>query len=202
MQVIVRVLAFVLVLTASIPAHALDGPFTWEEVLCRIDAIAEIEEILATKTTPDRVEVRRVIWNRTKHRIRPTRGDTIIRNLSKRRWELQSHVAWWRRNGSNADPSKTLVLSRRALQRGSYRTIVFLSWIPQDGDWSGGGAVYINRVQWLDHPDHAEWWAMIQPYLRQLEEASNRHEKPAFCANIKGDPSDFEVTAFKKWFHF
>jgi hypothetical protein len=182
------------------PAQAMDGPFTWEEVLCQSDAAVEIEMFLATKTTRDHMEIRRVIWNRTKHRVRPMWGTKDIPSVTTARWELLDYLSNYRRDKNKSDPPPEWVSRlRRANERGSYRAMVFLEYYAP-APWVGGGVAY-SGVEWLDHPDHAEWWAKIQPYLRQVIEASKRHEKPPFCADFKGDPNDVDRSAFKKW-HF
>jgi hypothetical protein len=71
-----------------------------------------------------------------------------------------------------------------ALERGSYRTIVFLTYSP-DMPWYGGGAAYVDEQNWLDHPQHQKWWAKVQPLIRERIEADKRGEKPAFCNRPK-----------------
>ena len=98
------------------------------------DAVAEVEMILATKTTPDRMEVRRVIWNRTKHRIRPVHGHPNIPHVTQTRFKLLAALTPYRISGLHPDPDPEVTLRyRRALARGNYRTIVFIRLAP-DGD--------------------------------------------------------------------
>jgi hypothetical protein len=164
------------------PAQAMDGPFTWEEVLCEADAVAEVEMFLATRTTPDHMEVRRVIWNRTKQRVRANYGHLDIPTVTMTRSKVLEYLGNYGREKRSGPPPEWVVRLRRALDRGSYRTILILNHYPE-GPWFAGGVAY-SGVEWLDHPKHAEWWAKIQPYLRQVIEASKRHEKPAFCADV------------------
>jgi hypothetical protein len=164
--------------------QAMDCPCTWEGVICQADAVAEVEMVLATKTTPDHMEIKRVIWNRTNHRIRPNLPErNYLRYALKPRIDLVSVIAEDRRQHHPPEQRETVSRYRRALKRGSYRSIVIIKRY-DDGSWFGGGVAYIDGVQWLDHPKHAEWWAKVQPFLRQHIEADKRHEEAAFCANV------------------
>jgi hypothetical protein len=173
-------------------ARALDCPCTWEHVVCEADAVAEVEMHLATKTTPDRMEVRRVLWNRTKHRVRPTFGLPNVPFVTKTRANLLEYYGNYRRDlPRHAPMPEPMARIRRALQRGSYRSIVFLrdsAW-----GWSGGGVAYLGGEHWLDHPRHAEWWAKIEPYLRERIEADKRGEEPAFCSRTKREESQLRM---------
>jgi hypothetical protein len=173
-------------------ARALDCPCTWEHVICEADAVAEIEMHLATKTTPDRMEVRRVIWNRTKHGIRAPYGLTHIPHLTQTREGLLNAYSNARRQLPRGAPMpEWMTRFRRALDRGSYRSIIFVESTPYG--WYGGGVAYIGHENWLDHPRHAEWWAKIQPYLQERIEADKRGEKPAFCARGRREDSQLSL---------
>jgi hypothetical protein len=166
------------------PVAALDCPCTWEQVLCEADAAAEVEMVLSTATTPDEVVVRRVLWNRTKHRIRPRHGRPYFPNATKTRLEMRTLMTRYRQ-GAPPDYERTpdfFKLWRAVLKRGRYRLMIFPSF-GIDHEWSAHGAAYSGH-EWLDHPQHAEWWAKIEPALQQVIEASKRGEKPAFCANL------------------
>jgi hypothetical protein len=84
-----------------------------------------------------------------------------------------------------------MTLFHRALERGSYRSIVFL--IASPTGWYGGGVAYMNDENWLDHPRHAEWWAKIEPYLRERIELDRRGEKPAFCSRTQREDSQLRM---------
>lgn len=192
----VRTRAAVAAVIASVaitaPARALDCPCTWEVIICEADAVAELEMVLATKTTPDRMVVRRVIWNRTPHRIRASYGHPNIPHVTKTRDELVHFLAAYRLEGAHPEPMpEGLALYRRAVERGSYRTIAFLRDVPY-GPWAGGGVAY-SGVEWLDHSQHAEWWSKIQPLLRERIEADKRHETPAFCARVDRDHTQIKM---------
>jgi hypothetical protein len=188
--------AFVFVVISAGVAQAMDGPFTWEEVLCTTDAVAEIEMVMATKATPDRMIVRNVIWNRTRHRIHASYGHPNIPYVTETRFDLRASLADYRHDHPNANPPDEFVaMYRRALEKGSYRTIAFLEFDRRHMDWGGGGWVY-DGVEWLDHPKHAEWWAKIQPYLRRVIEAAKRHEKPAFCKLVNPRATTRETPSF------
>jgi hypothetical protein len=169
------------------PAQALDGPFTWEEVICDADAAAEVEMILATDTTRDRMEVRRVTWNQTKHRIRPNYGHPNIPDVTKTRDDLLQYMPWYRRSGPRRGPVPEWVdRHQRALARGSYRTIIFVKH-DRALPWDGGGVAYVKGEQWLDHPNHADWWARVQPLLEQRIEAAKQGKWPKFCQAFEPD---------------
>ena len=55
------VATFILLFAVTRLAQALDCPCTWEEVVCKADAVAEVSMSLSTKTSPDHVTIRRVI---------------------------------------------------------------------------------------------------------------------------------------------
>jgi hypothetical protein len=181
---------------ASGSARALDCPCTWEAVICDADAVAEVEMHLATRAKPDRLEVRRVIWNRTKQRIRARYGLPNIPHVTNTRQLLVHYLQADRLERPHVRPEERPdeweVLFRRALERGSYRSIVFLRY-SQKAPWSGGGVAYLSNVNWLDHPQHAEWWAKIQPYLRERIDADARGEKPAFCARTERAESQIQM---------
>jgi hypothetical protein len=164
-------------------AAALDCPCTWEAVICHADAVAEVEMHLATETTPDRMEVRRLIWNRTKQRVRSTYGLPNIPHLTYTREELRQYLSDYLRSWPGPKDLEWMARVRRALARGSYRSIIFVNHSPR-GPWHGGGVAYLSEVNWLDHPRHAEWWSKVQPYLQQRIEADRRGEKPAFCSRV------------------
>ena len=84
-----------------------------------------------------------------------------------------------------------MALYHRALTHGGYRSIIFLMDSPSG--WYGGGVAYLGLEHWLDHPRHAEWWAKIQPYLRERIEADKRGEKPAFCARVRREDSQLSM---------
>ena len=147
--------------------HALDCPCTWEEVICKADAVAEVEMSLATKTSPDHLTIRRVIWNGTKHRVKTAYGESDFGDrLTPTRAKLQWHVKEEPRVREPGRPeSFTMPLYRQALRSGSYRTMVFLHYDSSLG-WYGAGLI-INGVQWLSHPLHDEWWKRLQPLLAE-----------------------------------
>ena len=186
------VIAFAAMAAAGRAACAMDCPCTWEAIVCEADAVAELEMVLATKTTPDRLVVRRVIWNRTKHRIRAAYGQPNIPHVTKTRDKLLGFLAAYRLEGPHTGPvPETMVRYRRAVERGRYRTIAFLRYAPRV-PWFGGGVGY-SGAEWLDHPRHAEWWAAIQPYLKERIEADERHETPAFCGRVRREDGRIEM---------
>jgi hypothetical protein len=138
--------------------------------------------------------VRRVIWNRTKHRIRPPYGQPNIPHVTKTRSTLLGFLAAARREQPHAPLPGSLVIYWRAVMRGRYRTIAFLEhspklpWVP----WSGGGAAYTG-AEWLDDPRHAGWWATIEPYLKERIEADKRHETPPFCARVRPESTQIKM---------
>ncbi|HVU49648.1 MAG TPA: hypothetical protein VHL80_03115 [Polyangia bacterium] len=169
-------------------ARALDCPCTWEAVICEADAVAEVEMRFATKTTPDHMEVRRVLWNRTKHRVRPPYGLPYIPHVTRTREDLLHYALLERRARPKGAPVPAWAARfHRALARGGYRSIVFLNDSPTG--WFGGGLAYLEEENWLDHPRHAEWWAKVEPYLRERIEAERRGEKPAFCSRTRREES-------------
>jgi hypothetical protein len=179
-------------LGASRTTQAMDCPCTWEEVICRADAVAEIEMHLATKTTPDRMDVRRVIWNRTKQRVRSTYGLPNIPYVTNTRAELRGYLSDYLRTWPGPKDLAWIARVRRTLARGSYRSIIFLNYSPK-WPWYGGGVAYNSDVNWLDHPRHAEWWSKVQPYLRERIEADRRGEKPAFCSRVSPAESQLKM---------
>src|SRR3569832_1990098 len=91
-----RATFFFALMTAGVftkPAFALDCPCTWEEVLCRADAVVEVQVAFATETSRDRMDVRRVLWNRTDHRLRRTHRGSEMPAVVKTRLELLGFVA-------------------------------------------------------------------------------------------------------------
>lgn len=146
----------------------------------------------ATKTAPDHMEVRRELWNRTKHKVRATGGWQYIPNVTRTRQDLLHYYLLARRDLPKGAPMPLwMSLYHRVLKRGSYRSIVFVKdW---KNDWYGGGVAYLGMENWLDHPRHAEWWAKIQPYLRERLEADKRGEKPAFCARTRREDSQLSM---------
>lgn len=174
------VATFILLFAVTRLAHALDCPCTWEEVVCKADAVAEVEMSLATKTSPDHVTILRVIWNGTKHQVKTDRGESYFPNLTPTKAKLQ----WYLKEGPRVrEPGRpealTMPLYRQALRAGSYRTIVFLHNLSGIG-WSGGGLV-INGVEWLSHPLHDEWWKRLQPLLAERVRLYGDGKKPAAC---------------------
>jgi hypothetical protein len=180
-------------LGASRPARALDCPCTWESVICQADAVAEVEMHLATKTRPDRMEVRRVIWNRTTHGIRSAYGHPNVPHATMTRTLLLHYLEAYRLEGPHPGADTEWITRwRRALARGSYRSIVFLTYSPE-APWYGGGVATVSEMNWLDHPRHAEWWAKLEPYLEERIAADRRGEKPPFCARSQPSQSRLEL---------
>ncbi|MEP6653288.1 MAG: hypothetical protein ABJA82_08015 [Myxococcales bacterium] len=170
-------------------AHALDCPCTWEEVVCKADAVAEVEMSLATKTSPDHVTIRRVIWNGTKHRVKTGHGESDFRDLTPTRAKLQWNVKEEPRVREPGRPeSFTMPLYRQALSAGSYRTMLFLRYDSIFG-WYGAGLIF-NGVEWLTHPLHAEWWERLQPLLAERIRLYGEGKKPAAC-NVTRDTTRF-----------
>jgi hypothetical protein len=189
-------LVVVVFLTASFSSsvRAMDCPCTWEAVLCDADAIAEVEVILATKTSVDRMELRHVVWNGTKQRVRAPYGLTYVPNAIAPRYQLQTYLSGYRKNKIAGEPVPAFVERfTRAVRNGRYRTIAFLHYQP-GVPWTGGGLV-LNGVEWLDHPLHAEWWAKLQPYLAERIRLAAENKKPGYCA----DPD--KESAFAKYNH-
>jgi hypothetical protein len=170
-------------------AHALDCPCTWEEVICDADAVTEVEMSLATKTSPDHVTIRRVIWNGTKHPVKVPRGDLYFRLLTKTRKELQGRVKPDPGREPGRPEALTVPLYREALRTGSYRTVLFLEYSVPGTFWGGGGLV-INGVEWLDHPLHDEWWNRVQPLLAERIRLYGTGKKPAAC-NVTRETTRF-----------
>jgi hypothetical protein len=181
--------AFFAALVSARRASAEDCPCTWEEVICRADAVAEVEMVFGTNTTPDRMVVRREIWNRTKHRVRSQFGRPNILYATLTRRELLESVARYRREPNAHLDDEWYLRATRALRQGGYRSIIFLRY-RSPSPWQGGGIAYDGR-EWLDHPKHATWWAQVQPYLEQYIEAAKKNRKPAFCANTSREATHF-----------
>ena len=181
--------AGVVTVAVSRPAHALDCPCSWEEVVCRADAIAEVEMTLATKSSPDHATVRRVIWNGTKHRVRMPYGFSYYPRITPTRAEIAPAVREEPRYRAEGSPEASYVpVYREALRTGRYRTVLFLYRGGLDS-WSENGLV-INGVEWLSHPLHAEWWARLQPLLAERIRLYGQDQKPAAC-NVTRDTTRF-----------
>lgn len=187
------VLAVAVFLLISGPAAAMDCPCTWEEVLCGRDAVAEVEVFLATETSKDRMEIRRMIWNGTKHPIRPPPGLPYIKYAFRTKFDLQVYLSTYVREKKasgrkGADPEWVNLL-RRALRRGSYRSLVFLKYEPDLG-WGAGGAA-VNGIEWLEDSRHREWWKLLKPALDERIRLAAQGKKPEYCADLT-QPSKFE----------
>jgi len=175
-------------------SHALDNDYTWEAMICRSDAIVELELTVGER-----------LWGVGK-RVEALRVIKVLMNLSSPgdapdlddQDELKSRLETrinWLRNRARREP-KLGTLFKDPPDVGTWRVVVFLYRAKGETTFSPSfGGANSSGVTWTNHKQHRRWKRLLQRYIKKRVRA---HAKglpmPTFCGH-----RTLEDSAFKRY---
>lgn len=188
------VMAAVCLLTPQ-RALASGGPFTWEGIVCKAGAFADIEVVLGDSKTRKKHRQRliEIVGSASDGPIKPV-------NLTVLHGDFALRAGLARSSRGQRDVDRVLAsLLGSILKEGRYVIRAPLVWNPHTRTWTPQvtANATLHRVNYHAHPDFHLWWSKVGPIWREKETAARSKRELALCEGQTSDPPSLKERAWK-----